>query len=99
MPGGTTFHKRSTQPSGDLDDFSGNPSAVRRSQKRRDRRNVLRLSGAAKRCLGNHLLFKVAARESQTVKAFSLDSTWIDRVHANLLWPKLLGQYAGDRTQ
>src|SRR2546430_12730178 len=82
-------HKRSTQPSGDLDDFSGNPSAIRRRQKSRDRRNILRLPEATERRLCNHLLLKVAARESQRVKAFSFDSTWIDRVHANFLWPKL----------
>src|SRR5882762_9972081 len=83
----------SAQTSSDLEYFSGNPSAIRRRQKSRDRRNILRLPEATERCLCNHLLLKVAARESQRVKAFSLDSTWIDRVHANFLWPKFLGQH------
>src|SRR5258708_14209760 len=91
-------HKRSTKPSGDLDDFSGNPSAIRRRQKSRDRRNILRLPEATERCLCNHLLFKIAAWHPQRVKAFSLDSTWIDGVHANLFWPKFLGQHSGNRT-
>src|SRR2546425_12255772 len=91
-------HKRSAQTSSDLEYFSGDPSAIRRRQKSRDRRNILRLAEATERRLRNHLLLKVAARESQCVKAFSLDSTWVDRVHANLLWPKFLGQYPGNGT-
>src|SRR6266851_5718054 len=94
----TTAPKRSAQTSSDLEYFSGDPSAIRRRQKSRDRRNVLRLAEATERCLCNHLLLKVAACESQRVKAFSLDSTWIDRVHANFLWPKFLGQYPGNGT-
>src|SRR2546428_14134533 len=87
----TTAPKRSAQTSSDLEYFSGDPSAIRRRQKSRDRRNVLRLTETAERCLGNHLLLKVAARESQRVKAFSLNSARIDRVHADILWSKLLG--------
>src|SRR5438309_4599493 len=94
----TTAPKRSAQASRDVEYFSGDPSAIRRRQKSRDRRNVLRLAETAERRLRNHLLLKVAARESQRVKAFSLDSTWIDRVHANLLWPKFLGQHPGNGT-
>src|SRR5258706_3473808 len=96
--GSNNIHKRSAQPSGDLDDFSSDPSAIRRRQKSRDRRNILRLSEATERCLCNHLFLKVAARESQCLRAFSLDSAWIDRVHANLLRSKFLGQYPRNRT-
>src|SRR6267142_1233079 len=89
----TTVPKRSAQASSDLEDFSSDPSAVRRRQESRDRPNILRLPEATERCLCNHLFLKVAARETQYVKAFSFDSTWIDGVHTNLLWPKFLGQY------
>src|SRR5437764_15378207 len=94
----TTAPKRSAQTSSDLEYFSGDPSAIRRRQKSRDRRNILRLPEATERCLCNHLLFKIAAWHPQRVKAFSLDSTWIDRVHANLLWPKFLGQHPSNGT-
>src|SRR5437588_10493412 len=98
LPFRTTAPKRSAQTSSDLEYFSGDPSAIRRRQKSRDRRNVLRLAETAERRLRNHLLLKVAARESQRVKPFSLNSTWVDRVHANLLWPKFLGQYPRNGT-
>src|SRR5436190_12205415 len=94
----TTAPKRSAQASGDLQDFSSDPSAVRRRQESRNRPNILRLPEATERCLCNHLFLKVAACKTQRVKTFSLHSTWIDRVHANLLWPKFLGQYPRNGT-
>src|SRR5258706_15194510 len=94
----TAAPERSAQASGNVEYFSGDPSAIRRRQKSRDRRDVLRLAEATERCLCNHLLLKVAARESQYVKTFSLNSTWIDRVHANLLWRKFLGQHPRNST-
>src|SRR5258706_15256040 len=94
----TTAPQRSAQASGNVEYFSGDPSAIRRRQKSRDRRDVLRLPEATERCLRNHLFLKVAACESQYVKTFSLNSTWIDRVHANLLWRKFLGQHARNGT-
>src|SRR5258706_3346938 len=87
----TTAPQRSAQASGNVEYFSGDPFAIRRRQKSRDRRNILRLPEATERCLCDHLFLKVAACESQRVKAFSLDSTRINRVHANLLRPKFLG--------
>src|SRR6266403_1342765 len=94
----TAALERSTQAARDMKYFSRDPSAIRRRQKSRDRRNILRLPEATERCLCDHLFLKVAARESQYVKTFSLNSTWIDRVHANLLWRKFLGQHPRNGT-
>src|SRR5260370_30063278 len=94
----TTGPTKSAQPSSDLEYFSRDPSAIRRRQKSGDRRNILRLPEATERCLCNHLLLKVAPRKSQGVKTLGLHSTWIDRVHADLFRPKLLGQYSGNGT-
>src|SRR5882724_304181 len=90
--------ERSAQAARDVEYFSRDPSAIRRREKSRDRRDVLRLAEATERCLCNHLFLKVAACESQYVKTFSLNSTWIDRVHANLLWRKFLGQHPRNST-
>src|SRR5258707_2028689 len=94
----TTAPTKSAQTSSDLEYFSRDPSAIRGRQKSRDRRNVLRMAEATERCLCNHLFLKVAACETQGVKTLGLHSTGIDRVHADLFRPKLLGQYSGNGT-
>ena len=72
------------------------PSRVRGCEKRNDRCDVVRLADASQRCLRDHLLLKIASRHSQGVKAFGLDRSRINRIHPDLLWPKLVRQHTGD---
>jgi len=44
----------------------------------------------------NEVLLKLAAHHAERMSALGLRAAWIDRVYADLLRPKLLGQNLGD---
>src|SRR5437762_1159181 len=79
------------------DRLTGQPSRILRCQKNRDRRDVVRLGGAAQRSPRLGILLKIAADDSHRVRSLGLHQPGIDRVHAHFLRPQFFGQHPRDR--
>src|SRR5271170_1463050 len=85
------------QPAARPQQLARQPRGIIRGKERRNRRNILRLSDTPKRSLRHSVLLEIASDKSSRMRALGLNHSRIDRVHANLLWPKLLRENARNR--
>jgi hypothetical protein len=76
--------------------FACDPAGRFRGQQNCNRRYISRPSESSQRCLRDGVLLKFAAQHAERMSALGLRAAWIDRVHADVLRPKLLRQNLGD---
>ncbi len=89
----------SAEAAGDVQRLAGDPARLGRGEEDHRRGDVLRPTDAAERGLGDHLAAKFAPVRGDAGRcgAFRLDHAGVDRVHADLARPQLLGQRPGHR--